>query len=71
MSFSPRTRYLLVTLAILTACVIQLARGYRPLVVVICAVTFLFAGNLMIYLAGSKERALRRRQRREYFAGSR
>lgn len=69
MSFSPQIRHLLVTLAILTACAIQLARGYRPLIVFACAATFLLVGNLMVYLSGSKERAMRRRRKREYFAG--
>lgn len=69
MSFSPKVRYLLVTLAIVTACVIQLARGYKPLIVAIGALAFLLIGNLTVYLSGSKERAIRRRQRRDYYAG--
>lgn len=69
MSFSPRTRYLLLTAAVLTASVIQLVRGYRPLIVVIGAVGFLIAGNGMIYLTGAKERAARRQQKRDYWAG--
>ena len=70
MSFSPRIRHLLVTFTILTACAIQFVRGYRPLIVFVCAITFLLAGNLMVYLSGSKERAVRRRQRRDYYAGA-
>ncbi len=69
MSFSPRTRYLLVTLAVLTASTIQFVRGYRPLIVIACAITFLAIGNLTVYLSGAKERTLRRRQKRDYYAG--
>ena len=69
MSFSPTTRYLLVTLAVLTASAIQFARGYKPLIVIACAVTFLAVGNLTVYFSGSKERTLRRRHKRDYYAG--
>lgn len=68
MSFAPRTRYLLLTAAVLTASVIQLVRGYPPLIVVIGAVAFLLLGNGAIYLTGTKERALRRQQKRDYWA---
>ena len=68
MSFSPRTRYLLVTAAILTASAIQLVRGYRPLIVIVGAITFLLVGNLTVYLSGSKERSKRRQQRRDEWA---
>jgi hypothetical protein len=71
MMFSARTRYALISAAILTASVVQLIKGYRPLIVVIAAVTFLFVGNLIVYLSGSKERAIRRRQKQEYWAGNR
>ena len=69
MNFTATTRYLLVTGAILTASAIQLYRGYRLLIVVTGAVAFLFFGNLVVYLAGSKERASRRKQKRDYYAG--
>ena len=68
MTFSARTRYLLVTLAILTASVIQLLRGYKPIIVITGAVAFLFFGNLAVYLSGSRERAIRRQQKRDYYA---
>lgn len=67
MTFDARTRYLLVTLAILVASAIQLVRGYRPLIVIVGAIAFLFFGNGMVFLAGSRERALRRQRRREYW----
>ena len=69
MEFSSQIRYVLVTLAILTACAIQLARGYRPLIIIVGAIAFLFVGNLAVYLSGSKERAIRRKQKRDYYAG--
>jgi hypothetical protein len=69
MSFSAKTRYLLVTSAILVASFIQFARGYRPLIVAVAALTFLSAGNLVVYLSGSKERSIRRQQKRDYYAG--
>jgi hypothetical protein len=69
MSFSAKTRYLLVTSAILVASFIQLTRGYRPLIVAVAALTFLSAGNLAVYLSGSKERSIRRQQKRDYYAG--
>jgi Flp pilus assembly protein TadB len=70
MMFAPRTRYALISAAILVASVVQLINGYRPLIVVIAAVTFLFVGNLIVYLSGSKERAIRKRQKQEYWAGN-
>ncbi len=70
MSFSPKTRYLLITLAILTASAIQLARGYKPVIILVGAIAFLFVGNLTVYLSGSKERATRRRQKRDFYAGN-
>ncbi len=69
MSFSPKIRYLLLNGAVLTACAIEYARGYPWLVIVLGAVTFCFAGNLIVYLSGSKERAVRREQKRKYWAG--
>jgi hypothetical protein len=68
MSFTARTRYLLVSLAILTACVIQLVRGYKPVIVLVAGLSFLAAGNIIVYLAGAKERAHRRQQQREYWS---
>ena len=70
MTFSARTRYLLVTAAIFTASAIQLVRGYRPIIVITGAVAFLFFGNLAVFLSGSKERALRRQRKRDYYANS-
>jgi hypothetical protein len=71
MSFSAKTRYLLVTAAIVVACGVQLVRGYRPLIVTVCGLTFLLAGNLSVYLSGAKERAVRRQRKRDYYAGLR
>jgi len=70
MTFSARTRYLLITAAILTASVIQLVRGYKPIIVVVGGLAFLFFGNLTVYLYGSKQRALRRQQKRDFWAGN-
>ena len=69
MSFSAKTRYLLVFLAILTGSAIEFFRGYRPLIVIMGFFTFLSVGFLLTYLSGSKERALRRKQKRDYYAG--
>jgi hypothetical protein len=69
MTFSARTRYLLITAAIVTASAIQLVRGYRPLIVIVGAVAFLIAGNLIVYLSGSKARAIRLQRKRDYYAG--
>ena len=68
MTFSARTRYALVTGAILTASAIQLLRGYRWLIVLIGAAAFLLIGNLTVYLSGSRARAVRRREKRDYYA---
>ncbi len=68
MSFSAKTRYLLVTLAVLTGSLIELARGYRALIVVVGFIAFSLVGNALVYLSGSKERAIRRKQKRDYFA---
>jgi hypothetical protein len=70
MTFSARTRYLLISVAILLASVIQLYRGYRPVIVIAGALAFLLFGNLSVYLSGSRERAIRRRQKRDYYAGN-
>lgn len=69
MSFSPKIRYLLLNAAVLTACAIEFARGYPWLVIVLGAATFFFIGNLVLYLSASKERAVRRQQKRKYWAG--
>ena len=69
MTFSTRTRYLLITGAVLTASVIQLRSGYRFVIVAVAAATFLFIGYLIVYLSGSKQRAIRRKQRYDYYAG--
>jgi hypothetical protein len=71
MSFSAKTRYLLVSAAILVASGIQLARGYKAVIVVVAALAFLIVGNGAVYLSGSKERAIRLRQKRDYYAGLR
>ncbi len=55
--------------AIVIASIIQLARGYRPLIVVVGAVAFLIAGNAVVYLSGSRERRIRQQQKRDYYAG--
>jgi hypothetical protein len=70
MTFSARTRHLLITVAILTASVIELIRGYKPVIVIVGALTFLFAGNLIVYLSGSRERAIRLQKKRDYYAGN-
>lgn len=69
MKFSPQTRYLLLNAAVLTACAIEFARGYPWLVIALGAITFFFVGNVVLYLSGSKERAVRRQQKRDYWAG--
>lgn len=71
MTFSARSRYLLITAAILTASVIQLIRGYKVLIVAVGAVAFLCMGYLIVYLSGSKARAVRRQRERDYWAGNR
>jgi hypothetical protein len=67
--FSATTRHLLVTAAILLASAIQLARGYKPVIVIAGALAFILAGNVIVYLSGSKERAVRRQQKRDYYEG--
>jgi O-antigen ligase len=69
MRFSARSRYLMVSSAVLIASLIQWARGYRPLIVFVALGTFLLAGNAMVYLSGARERSMRRQQKRDYFAG--
>jgi multisubunit Na+/H+ antiporter MnhC subunit len=62
-----RTQYLLLNLAILTASLIQLLRHKPLVIVIIAAVVFLFAGNLTIFLAGSKQRARNRQRKIDYY----
>lgn len=69
MNFSARARYLLVSAAVIVASLAKLAMGTRPLIVVVAALTFLAAGNGAVWLSGSKERAIRRQQKRDYYAG--
>jgi hypothetical protein len=69
MSFSARTRYLLVSAAVVVAALAKLAMGTRPLIVGVALITFLAAGNGAVWLSGSKERAIRRQQKRDYYAG--
>jgi len=71
MSFSARTRHLLVTGAILAASLVKLATGTKLVIVIVAAITFLAVGNLAVYLSGTKERAMRRQQKRDYYAGLR
>ncbi len=69
MKFSDKMRYLLVTLAIVLASVIQLVRGYPKVIVIVGGLAFLTMGNLAVYLSGSKERAVRRQRKRDFYAG--
>jgi hypothetical protein len=69
MRLTSNARYLLTTVVILIAGAVQLARGYRPVIVIAGAVGFLFFGNLVIYLFGSKAREQRRKRYRDYYAG--
>ena len=68
MALSSKFRYVVVFLAILTGSIIELVRGYRFLIVAVGFFAFLTIGFLIVFLAGSKERALRRRQKRDYYA---
>jgi hypothetical protein len=69
MTFSARTRHLLLSFAILVAGVIELWLGKQLVVIAICVGTFLLFGNFMIYATGSKERKMRKQQRYDYYAG--
>ncbi len=69
MTIRHRTQYLLVNAAVFTASAIQLVRGLRVSVVLIAAIVFLLVGNLTVYLAGSKQRAIDRQRKRDYYAG--
>ena len=64
---SRRLQYALLNAAIVTASVIQLFR-HRPLIVIVVAgLTFLAVGNLTIYLGGSKQRAIERQRKIDYY----
>ncbi len=65
---STRTKTIIINAAILLASIIQLVRGYKPLIVIIAALTFLIFGNLTVYLLDSKARAQRRKEKRDYYA---
>jgi hypothetical protein len=69
MKASARIRYLLVTLAIIVASTIQLVRGYPKVIVIVGGLAFLAMGNLVVYLSGAKERALRKQRKRDFYAG--
>ena len=69
MTIRHRTLYVIVDLAVVTASVIQLARGLRFVVIAVAAVVFLAVGNGTVYLAGSKQRAIDRQRKRDYYAG--
>jgi hypothetical protein len=69
MTISHRTQYLLVNAAVGTASAIQLARGLPLVVVLVAALVFLVVGNLTVYLAGSRQRAMERKRKRDYYAG--
>jgi hypothetical protein len=69
MTIRHRTQYLLVNAAVLTASMIQLVRGLKLIVVIVAALIFLLVGNLTVYLAGSKQRAVARKRKRDYYAG--
>ncbi len=68
MTISHKSQYLLINAAVATAAIIQLIRGYKWFVVLICAATFLITGNLTVYLAGSRQRAIDRQRKRDYYA---
>jgi hypothetical protein len=63
-----RTKAILINAAIMLACAIQLVRGYRLFIVAIAGLSFLLAGNVIVYLSGAKQRAIRRQQQREYWS---
>ena len=47
---SNRTRAILINAALLTACIIQLARGLRPVVVIVSGITFLIVANALVLI---------------------
>jgi hypothetical protein len=70
MTFSTKSRYLLITAAVLTASAIQLINGYKLVIVIVAASTFLCVGYLIVYLSGAKQRELDRQRKRDYWAGN-
>jgi len=56
---SNRTKAILINAALLTACVVQLARGYRPLIIAVAGITMFLVANAIIFL---KIKADRRRR---------
>lgn len=68
MTFTSKTRYVLISAAIVTASIIQFARGYRLIIVLLGASLFLLIGNLTVYLSMAKERAQSRQRKRDYYA---
>jgi len=69
MNLSSKMRYLLVTLGISVAGAIQLVRGYPKTIVIVGGLAFLTMGNLVVYLSGAKERAIRKQRKRDFYAG--
>lgn len=69
MTISSTTRYVATSVVILAGAAVELARGYRTSIVVAAAVAFLLAAFIFIYAAGTKERAARRQQKRDFYAG--
>ena len=65
---STRTKTIILNAAIVLASIIQLVRGYKPLIVIIAALTFFIFGNLTVYLLDTKARNQRRKQKRDYYA---
>ncbi|QHN02332.1 hypothetical protein FTO74_02305 [Granulicella sp. WH15] len=64
---SRRLQYVLLNAAIVTASLTQLFRHTPLVIVIVAALTFLLVGNLTIYLAGSKQRALNRQRKIDYY----
>ena len=69
MKLSAKMRYMLVTLGITVAGAIQLVRGYPKTIVIVGGFAFLTMGNLVVYLSGAKERAIRKQRKRDFYAG--
>ena len=63
-----RLQYGLLNAAILTASIIQLFRHKPLVVVIIAALTFLCVGNLVIFLGGSRQRAINRQRKIDYYS---
>jgi hypothetical protein len=62
-----RYQYGLLNAAILTASIIQLFRHKPLIIVIVAALTFLFVGNLVIFLGGSRQRAIHRQRKIDYY----